>query len=163
MFELEDLEYELRELDHVSEASSFKAIALNEDSVNQWKNRYYGLRHIRTNDDHKGILLIDEPKKQVVGFVNINIPKKEIQGIEVNPEYRRMGIATKLLDKAKKLGATGLYVRDNNMKARSLYKKTGWKESGKYNQMIHMTTESYVAEALNKMDFESCFNELVGK
>lgn len=61
-----------------------------------------------------------------------------LNDLYVDPEYRNMGIATSLIDKARELGqetnagSLMLETEVTNVGAQRLYEKTGWKRSTDY-------------------------------
>lgn len=113
---------------------------LNVSFVNRHKDDYYGLRHVRTGKDYTGKVLLRG--KEVIGFVNVCKGSKVIQALEINDKYRRQGYGSLLLGMGKELGANTLYVYNKNFPALALYRKHGWKETGKQGKMIEMMKES---------------------
>ena len=77
-----------------------------------------------------------------VGILSLSNNWKEIVSLEVNPKYRRRGIATQLIYFAKKLarqhGRKKLSVVSMNMRSNALYSRHGKKrqKSSTFNIMI---------------------------
>lgn len=82
---------------------------------------------------------IDIGDRKVIGYIMIaarrdskNLLYGSIVSIAVRPEYRRQGIAVKLIDMGEdairemKLGSVGLEVRKSNKSAQKLYLKLGY-------------------------------------
>ncbi len=69
-----------------------------------------------------------------------------IHEIVVHPEYRGMGIGKALMEKvmdyfrSKGLDTAELWVGDENLKALDFYRELGFKEKGRYNYWVRMTT-----------------------
>ena len=92
---------------------------------------------------YNSIALIARVEGQIVGFVigEIYIDGRVLQGhictIEILPNFRRRGIGEKLLQeieelfKQKKVKASALEVREDNVPAIELYRKLGYEKIGR--------------------------------
>ena len=112
---------------------------LNQETLNQYKNQYKNLQHIRISKNTKGALYTKNGK--VVGMINTE--KKDgvtwLQGLEVFGDNKGKGLGTKLLDTAvKEYGVTNLSVRKTNTAAKNLYDKYGFKTYGEDDYMYYM-------------------------
>ena len=99
------------------------------------------IRYLLT--DYNAISLIASIENEVAGFVigRLEVTRETSYGhiftIETMPEYRRKGVAEKLLRELEKLfrekGASEsrLEVREDNLPAINLYKKLGYKPMGR--------------------------------
>jgi ribosomal-protein-alanine N-acetyltransferase len=77
-------------------------------------------------------LLVCESEDGVVGYLvtrSTAPDEREILNLAVSPEYRRHGVASRLIG-ALPPSTLFLEVRESNAAARSLYQKLGFKESG---------------------------------
>ena len=94
---------------------------------------------IYSNDVSVTIAVLPEDGVSGMGFVIMRTIRNESEIIMlcVLPEYRRQGLATLLMidviDKAVELGVTSVFleVSEGNLKAKSMYKKLGFKNVGK--------------------------------
>lgn len=105
-------------------------VVLNKGSLDRYKKTPYGgyLSHFRCNGNTKGVLLID--RSILVGAVNVE--KKPdgitwIQALEVNSNYQKKGVGTRLVKRAIDMGATNLSVEKGNAEAIHMYKNAGFK------------------------------------
>ena len=92
---------------------------------------------------YNSIALVARVEGQIVGFVigEIYIDGRVLQGhictIEILPNFRRRGIGEKLLQeieelfKQKKVKASALEVREDNVPAIELYRKLGYEKIGR--------------------------------
>ncbi|WP_418222842.1 ribosomal protein S18-alanine N-acetyltransferase [Clostridium isatidis] len=86
----------------------------------------------------KYIVAIDNSNNELVGFIGawIIADEADIMNIAVHPDYRKLGIASKLLasliDLCKNLNCSkiNLEVRASNLPAQNLYKKFSFIENG---------------------------------
>ena len=93
---------------------------------------------IYSNDVSVTIAVLPEDGVSGMGFVIMRTIRNESEIIMlcVLPEYRRQGLATLLMidviDKAVELGVTSVFleVSEGNLKAKSMYKKLGFKNVG---------------------------------
>lgn len=123
---------------NTSNHSQYKEIPLTENNLNKYKHQYYGLSHIRTGSDYTGIILTDKGDK-FVAVLSINKKQHDIQGIDINNEYRGKGLAIYLLNIAvKRYSVRHLTVRQTNKRAIEVYKKFGFVEIKKEGIMIYM-------------------------
>lgn len=87
---------------------------------------------------HGARFYVCENKGQVLGYIGLNVVLDEgyITNVAVFPQYRRLGVATKILEEifvlAEKdsLSFISLEVRKSNFSAISLYEKLGFKIEG---------------------------------
>lgn len=108
---------ELKDLDKVNELlSTFN----NKLTIEELTNNEF--LKVLIYDDFKGIIIYDYMYDRI-----------EIEYIIVKEEYRRLGIATKLLnyieEKYKNIDNITLEVRESNIEAINFYKKNGFKEA----------------------------------
>lgn len=86
--------------------------------------------------------------EKVVGYVGLYVVCNEgdIARVAVLPEYRRFGIAKKLLNESFKenLDAIFLDVRESNVPAKALYKSLGFEELGVRKNYYSNPTENAV-------------------
>lgn len=119
---------------------SIKFIRITTQSIDTYIKEYKNLSHIRVGEDYQGDLLVDSKNNKLIGVLNCNIKKKNIQAIEINPVYRRQGYATLLLHRAvRSYHCKELTVRRTNTNAIALYKKEGWKKVEELGIMDVMT------------------------
>lgn len=91
-----------------------------------------------------GEIAIDTSNDKLVGHVFVGNNSKDpgfISSLEVKPEYRRLGIATKMLkDAINKYHRYDLTVRKNNTIAINMYKNFGFKinDEGSSEDMYYM-------------------------
>ena len=115
----------------------FERIPNTADNVKKYRPQYYGLSHIRTGSSYSGVILIDGDK--FVAVLQCNMPRHEIQALDVHPDYRRQGIAGALLNLAnREFDCNKLTVRNNNDAAIALYKKHGYKIVKEEGSMLFM-------------------------
>ena len=107
----------------------------------------------------KGRWLVAKDDSKVIGTVIIIIPEREVEALIVDPNYRRQGIATSLLDKSlEHLFDIDRYpIRtttwSGNEASRSLFEKLGFRESDrKYETRGGDLRESIIFE-LTKLDY----------
>jgi len=93
--------------------------------------------------DYNSISLVAKLKGEIVGFIigRIYVERKSLAGhiltIDVSPAHRRKGIATRLLQeierifKEKGVGVCHLEVREDNVAAIRLYRKSGYRIIGR--------------------------------
>lgn len=99
------------------------------------------------NDDY--ILLAAEHEGEIAGYVcsQISVYEADIMNIAVKEEYRRMGIATKLIEvlaqESAKRGAESIFleVRLSNKGAIETYKRNGFTEVGTRRNFYEKPTE----------------------
>ena len=95
------------------------------ENIKIYRPQYPGLCHIRTGADYQGVLVIDQSK--FVGVLQCQVSQKEIQAIDIAPEYRRKGVGRALLCLAIEFfRCTQLTVRATNDKALALYWSEGF-------------------------------------
>jgi ribosomal-protein-alanine N-acetyltransferase len=109
---------------------------------------------------YSSIGLIARMEGQIVGFViaDIYVDGRVLQGhictIEVLPNFRRQGIGEKLLQEIekifeqKKVKASVLEVREDNLAAIGLYKKSGYAKIGKLKNYYGGAHGLYLGKAL---------------
>ena len=128
-------------------AKFIKASATDISRVNQiYKASFSGKGQVQdfgnliySNDVSVTIAVLPEDGVSGMGFVIMRTIRNESEIIMlcVLPEYRRQGLATLLMidviDKAVELGVTSVFleVSEGNLKAKSMYKKLGFKNVGK--------------------------------
>ena len=110
---------------------------------------------IEARTDNKGILIIAEDDKKVVGLIETVIPKtKEFEhncefGMSVLATYRKKGIGKKLLSEFLKWAKTSdllrveLNVFSINESAIKLYEKYGFSEDGRRVNAVKLKTGKY--------------------
>lgn len=109
-------DFELKDLDKVNEfLIEFNHKITKEELIN---NKFL---NILIYDNYKGIIVYDYMYDRI-----------EIEYIIVSERYRRLGIATKLLnyieEKYRDIDNITLEVRESNIEAINFYKKNGFKE-----------------------------------
>lgn len=122
------------------EISVFKKIDLNDANVKKYKSKNKGLSHIRIGKDYKGYIYIDK-NDVVIGFVNMRIPDKYIQAIEVDKKYQGQGLGKKLLNDLLNMGAERLSVNKKNVIAKKMYDKQ-FKVEDEDENMYYMVLKS---------------------
>lgn len=122
------------------EISVFKKIDLNDANVKKYKSKNKGLSHIRIGKDYKGYIYIDK-NDDVIGFVNMRIPDKYIQAIEVDKKYQGQGLGKKLLNDLLNMGAERLSVNKKNVIAKKMYDKQ-FKVEDEDENMYYMVLKS---------------------
>ena len=130
-------------------------VDLDEESVKKFKLQYKGLSHVRIGEDYQGklILVKDNGKENVVGFINVRKSDGMIQALEMSDQYRGKGGGTELLKIAERLGANQLTVNVNNNVAHDMYKKNGWSDTKIVGKMQYMVRDgSHLAMELASID-----------
>lgn len=120
--------------------SNFRKIPVTDTNVSKYKEKYSGLKHLRTGDNIKGYIFIDS-SDNVVAYYAIDIHRNYIIAIEVAEKYRRNGLAKEILKLAGSQGAKQLSVNKNNKAAISLYQNNGFRVSDQDDIMLYMTHE----------------------
>ncbi len=99
--------------------------------------------------DYSRVAVIEETG-EVVGYCFFWIildDEVQISNIAVHPQYRRQGIAQRLIEEAILLGrekhatSISLEVRESNLPARTFYAKLGFAEVGRRPRYYHMPVE----------------------
>lgn len=116
--------------------SNIQQKTLNQSLVDRYKDKYPTLRRVRITNDTKGIALFTN--NELIGIINVDIPRKYIISLEVFKPYKGKGFSYKLLDIAIRLGAKNLSVRKTNHIAIETYKKHGWHIKNEDNYMYYM-------------------------
>ena len=102
-------------------------------------SRPWSLEAILESYSRGTVFFTAERNDKVLGYIGINCVMDEgyITNIAVFPEFRRMGVATALLERVfslagdRGLSFVSLEVRPGNEAALNLYKKLGFKEEGR--------------------------------
>ncbi len=124
---------ELAELDKICFAVPWSEKAFCEEAENKIA------RYFVAKDDDK-----------IIGYAGFWLVADEgqITNIAVLPEYRKMGIASKLLvsiiEESKDLARLVLEVRESNNAAIALYEKFGFKRVGMRKSFYHSPTENAI-------------------
>lgn len=135
---------------HKDKGLQVNEVPINENTLKTWKKSHYGgyLSHFRCSSNTKGILFIH--RNILVGAVNIEKHPSDgftwIQALEVNNEYQKKGLGTRLLKKAISLGATDLSVDKNNSEAIHMYLKNGFKVYKDTGNQYFMSTRTSASE-----------------
>ncbi len=93
---------------------------------------------------------VAEEDGNIIGYCGIWCVQDEgqITNIAVLPEYRRLGVASRLLerliDECSELLQMVLEVRESNVGAISLYEKYGFKKAGMRKNFYHSPTENAI-------------------
>lgn len=125
----------------------FISVPMTPQNIRFYKDQAKGLSHIRTGDNCKGKIFIEnkDGERRVVGFYNTETKSNGevwLQAIEVMPDYRSQGIGKLLLQDAVKEGAKYLAVAKNNTRAKSMYINHGFKSYERTDKMVFMKLES---------------------
>ena len=131
--------------------SKFISVPMTPQNIRFYKDQAKGLSHIRTGDNCKGKIFIEnkDGERRVVGFYNTETkPNGEVwlQAIEVMPNYQSQGIGKLLLQDSIKEGAKYLAVAKNNTRAKSMYINHGFKSYERTDKMVFMKLESTILE-----------------
>ena len=106
--------------------SGFQILPTSKANIEFFKSIYPNLRHVRTGFEYFGDLVVDLTVPAVVAVLQCST-SKYITALEVNPIYRRKGLATHLLKTAvTRYANTKLTVNKNNGAAIGLYLAHGW-------------------------------------
>jgi [ribosomal protein S18]-alanine N-acetyltransferase len=117
-----------------------RALEQQADTAAHWSEREYDALFAADAPPRIALIAINEPAAaQIHGFAMARraTDEWEIENVVVAPEYRRLGIATKLIREillqARTAGATSvlLEVRESNLAARRLYEKLGFGQQGR--------------------------------
>ena len=127
--------------------SKFISVPMNNQNIKFYKDQAKGLSHIRTGNNCKGKIFIEnkDGERRVVGFYNLETKDNNevwLQGIEVMPNYQGQGIGSLLLQDAIQNGAKYLAVKKTNTVAKSMYIKHGFKRFDTTDTMVMMVRES---------------------
>lgn len=133
---------------------SYQTKELTRDFIEKFKKNMKALSHIRTNENTKGVMLVDG--ENCIGFINTEVKDDGvwIQALEVSKEYQHQGYGQKLLEYGiKKLKATKLSVRKSNSHAIKLYKKNGFSVVDENDYQYIMSLGTY-QESVNENQFQ---------
>lgn len=132
-----------------------------EDQLNWWKNL-----HTRKNDRRFVLCFSDSPEK-VFGRLriqNINEQHRNCEiGIDIHPDYRNLGLAKKsyamtlrFLFHEMNMNMVYLRVAEFNQTATDLYKKCGFKETGRYPSFFYRNGRywDYTLMTITKQDYQ---------
>ena len=131
--------------------SKFISVPMTPQNIRFYKDQAKGLSHIRTGDNCKGKIFIEnkDGERRVVGFYNTETKSNGevwLQAIEVMPNYQSQGIGKLLLQDSIKEGAKYLAVAKNNTRAKSMYINHGFKSYERTDKMVFMKLESTILE-----------------
>lgn len=131
--------------------SKFISVPMTPQNIRFYKDQAKGLSHIRTGDNCKGKIFIEnkDGERRVVGFYNTETKSNGevwLQAIEVMPNYQSQGIGKLLLQDSVKEGARYLAVAKNNTRAKSMYINHGFKSYERTDKMVFMKLESTILE-----------------
>lgn len=129
------LRFEYKVLNEVNQFN-IQQKSLNVNLINKYKDKYPTLRRVRITEDTKGVALCTN--SELIGIINVDIPRKYIISLEVFKPYKGRGFSYKLLDIAIRLGAKNLSVRKTNHIAIETYKKHGWHIKNEDDYMYYM-------------------------
>ena len=129
----------------------FISVPMTPQNIRFYKDQAKGLSHIRTGDNCKGKIFIEnkDGERRVVGFYNTETKSNGevwLQAIEVMPNYQSQGIGKLLLQDSIKEGAKYLAVAKNNTRAKSMYINHGFKSYERTDKMVFMKLESTILE-----------------
>ncbi|MFW6007211.1 MAG: ribosomal protein S18-alanine N-acetyltransferase [Bacillota bacterium] len=121
----------------LSEEDLSQVMKIEYKSFNSPWSRHSFLKDI--NENPYSIYLAAYNGKKLVGYIGgwLVIDELHITNLAVDPEYRKQGIATRLLNtiieiiKEKEMIAVTLEVRESNEPAINLYKNNGFIQTGK--------------------------------
>lgn len=119
--------------------NKYKVINTSKEVIDNYKSQYSALKHVRTNSENKGIILVDN--KKFVAILQWDINSKYIIALEVAPEYRKQGIAKQLLNYAISKDIKLLSVNKKNTNAINLYKSMNYKVKSQDKSMLYMYHE----------------------
>lgn len=125
--------------------SSLKKVHITEALINEYKNKYPCLRHVRCKDtkdytcdgycwfkDFDLVCMVGSCTYRDTG-------EKYIASLEVLADYNGYGLGRQILDYAvKEMGCTKLSVNKNNQVAKKMYDDYGFKEFQSNSEMIYM-------------------------
>lgn len=122
------------------------------DIENRVFSQPWSERSVRESVEAGTLFLVAYKGQKAVGYVGMSAIAGEgyITNVAVVPEYRRQGIAKRLLEelieigKQKKLEFISLEVRVSNNNAISLYNKMGFKEEGRRKRFYTQPTEDAI-------------------
>ena len=105
----------------------YKEIPYTKDNINLYKSPGNLLKHARVGKEVDGIMLVDKKTNELIGYVAWE--GNYIVALEVISKYRGNGFGDILIKKAIGSGAEKLSVDKNNIAARKLYEKHGFKKN----------------------------------
>jgi len=105
----------------------YKEVPYTKDNIDLYKSPDNLLKHARIGKKVDGIMLVDKKTNELIGYVAWE--GNYIVALEVISKYRGNGFGDILIKKAIGLGAEKLSVDKNNIAARKLYEKHGFKEN----------------------------------
>ena len=124
----------------------FQVLPTSKANIDFFKGVYPNLRHVRTGPSYFGDLVVDLKAFTVVAVLQCSA-SNYITALEVNPNYRRKGLATQLLKTAvNRYRNTELTVNKNNASAIELYLTHGWAIKSERGAMYYMVHESKEAK-----------------
>ena len=131
--------------------NKFVSVPMTPQNIRFYKDQAKGLSHIRTGNNCKGKIFIEnkDGERRVVGFYNTETKSNGevwLQAIEVMPNYQSQGIGKLLLQDSIKEGTRYLAVAKNNTKAKSMYINHGFKSYERTDKMVFMKLESTILE-----------------
>lgn len=109
---------------------NYKIYDINDPNVSKYiESDSYTKKYLDYIHKNSGLVCIDIGNDKMIGYIFVGKEKDPgfISTLEVNPEYRRKGFGSMLLDNAiKKCGAKDLVCDKDNTSALELYKKHGF-------------------------------------
>lgn len=123
----------------------FKLISTSKEVIDNFKQQYPNLRHVRVGDNLTGVALLDKDK--FVGLVQVDKEKEGIVALDVQPDYREKQLGSLLLNYAEsKLGANKLSVNKHNEVAINMYKNRGYKQYDETDHMLFLKKQAQLNE-----------------
>ena len=102
-------------------------------------------------DPQASFIVAEDEEGNILGYAGLHVIVDEgyIDNIAVEPDARRHGVASALLDVYCRFGAVNLAfltleVRDSNLAARSLYRKFGFRDVGRRRNYYDKPTEDAI-------------------
>jgi ribosomal-protein-alanine N-acetyltransferase len=146
-------------------AEEFEFSGFDPDHVSEMFNRGFGrtgrliLGLMRLFGKEPLKLLVAEANGKIVGTTIVNNQRKSgyISTVMVHPDYRRKGIATRLMTDAlsyirrRKMARAVLHVDSTNATAKSLYSKLGFKTFEHSAYFVRETGSAHVPENVSKV------------
>lgn len=115
-----------------------KVLSWTKENVDRYKSSDNLLRHAKTGPDIQGKILVGT-KGDLIGYIAWS--PDYIVALEVSPEYRGQGIATKLLEECP---VKRLTVSCSNLRAIKLYKDLGYQVYRREPKILYMKKTYWV-------------------
>lgn len=138
--------------------NQYTQIPITPETISKYTPSCNSLMHLRGGSDFAGDIFLDGA--DVVGYINVDLYNNTLQTIEITENYRGHGLGGQLFKHAMhKFKVDNLVVHKDNLIAKRMYEKNGFKvyknigpvlfmktATAKVESFISTTTEEYVSD-----------------